>query len=261
MATHSYNTELPGSQPLHVAGGFFYGRTRLTISKVWQFFRELLASATLTGIVGRFTYGVMPPPLFMLLPTLLFSPFIARDFALMEPELISAYGDIMMGIGAIIVGVVGAIGVNTWRAQLIGEKEYNLSLEIQDKLFDLQNAVQDMRQEFLEQATLDRALAATTNANNSLYSAVKKGRAHWGLEIIRFFVPLNTMTISAQHQCDLAHAARMTGADPKRAQTSQAVDEAFKVAYKAKDESDEFSRSFLEAVTEFEEFLKQHIKK
>lgn len=240
-----------------VTWGCFYAHPRLTISQVWQFFSELLASAVLTGIVSRFVCGIVPTPLFVLMPTLLFTPFVVRDFARMEPELISAYGDVMMGIGAIIVGGVGLVGVNTWRRQLIGENEYQVSVQLQSLLFNLHYQVMDLRRG--RYTSEDEMLKRIYEAGAAFEDEFRRARAHWGDEIVPYKSPITSA------YADLRNAVHQRNLSAVDIQSDEWSDDGLLsdvyILDPLPDESDKFSQRWNTAINDLETFLKQYIKK
>lgn len=218
-----------------------------------QFLAELLAAATFLGISARLCTGV-PAPLYALLPIFLFVPFVARDFPKMSPDLISAVADSLTAIAAIVGASFAWVGVNAWRQQLIGENEYQLSVRLQELLFEIQKEVRSIRRNH-EDADRDTVFrAAMVKPGSELDSLTLKGRAHWGDKYHELFMPvLNAIN-------ELKHELHVHSTAPKE-YLAKHLDRIYAVTHANEDETDTFSVKWNKAFKDLEMFLKQYIKK
>lgn len=170
------------------------------------------------------------------------------------PDWISACGDAMVGLGAIVVGVAGFMGFSTWRKQLIGENEYQLSVRLQELLFEIQKEVRSIRRNHFDADRDTVFRAAMVKPGSELDSLTLKGRAHWGDKYHELFTPVLDAINELKHELHVHSTA------PKE-YLAKHLDRIYAVTHANEDETDAFSMKWNKAFKELEMFLKQYIKK
>lgn len=162
--------------------------------------------------------------------------------------------DWFTAVAAAITAYFAGIGVSAWRQKLIGENEYQLSVRLQELLFEIQKSVKSTRRDY---STPNRAASFNTAMSvpgTEFDNLCLKGRAHWGDDFHNLFLPILNLINELRHTLNLLNTA------PQDYQNEH-FEDLHQISHGNDDESDAFSIKWNRAVKDLEKYLKQYIKR
>ncbi|HSW74647.1 MAG TPA: hypothetical protein VLG16_02135 [Candidatus Saccharimonadales bacterium] len=185
-------------------------------------------------------------------------------------DVISSIANSVTALVALAGVIVAGLGLNTWRKQIRGQSEYELAKKLMLQVYQLRDALQDVRNPFLSVQEADKDSAEKDweiSAYNNRLKPVREIIAQFNVSQLEAEVVWDDKTANAKKALldrvsRLHVVVNLYFSKQRNKITDENLPKDYSdVLYRRGDDKDKYEKSLDEAVKEYEKVLKPHLRK
>jgi hypothetical protein len=184
-------------------------------------------------------------------------------------DVISSIANAITALVAFAGVIIAGLGLNTWRKQIRGQSEYELAKKLMLQVYQLRDALQDVRSPFLSLQEADRDSTEKDweiSAYNNRLKPVREIIAQFNVSQLEAEVVWDDKTAQAKKALldrvrRLHVVVNLYVSKQRKEITDKNLPKDYSdVLYRKGDDKDEYEKSLNEAVQEYEKVLKPHLR-